>query len=62
MNKKGFIAAILIFIGIVFVGGAVGGMDYGEETISESAVRTISGIIFTAVGLILARISECKEE
>lgn len=62
MNKKGFIAAILIFIGIVFVGGAVGGMDYGEETISGSAVRAILGIIFTAAGLILARISECKEE
>jgi len=62
MNKKSFIAALLIFIGIFFVGGAVGGMDYGEETISESAVRAILGIIFTAVGLILARISECKEE
>lgn len=62
MNKRSFITAILIFIGIVFVGGAVGGMDYGEETISESAVRAILGIIFTAAGLILARISERKEE
>jgi len=62
MNKTSFIAAILIFIGIIFVGGAVGGMDYGEETISESAVRAILGIIFTAAGLILARISERKEE
>lgn len=62
MNKKGFIAAMLILIGIFFVGGAVGGMDYGEETISESAVRAILGIIFTAAGLILARISERKEE
>lgn len=51
MDKRYIAAGILMTVGLFIVACAVGGMDYGDLTIGQAAVRSVVGLLLMAAAM-----------
>lgn len=61
MKKATFIAAIIIIAAFFLFGSAVGGMEYGDASTTETVIRIVLGIIFASIGIVLGKKADCEE-
>lgn len=61
MKKTAFIAAIIILAAFFLFGSAVGGMEYGDASATETVIRIVLGIIFASTGIVLGKMADCEE-